>query len=453
MYPFLKPISQNPSTEQIIEEHEWEDLQSAIKKIEKLRESFGEWRKKKIEERCEIIRKIGEELRRRKNELAYLITEEMGKPISQSISEIEKCASACDFFAEKSPEFLKPEYIKTDAYESYVEFDPLGVILAIMPWNFPFWQVIRCAIPAISAGNVIALKHAPNTFRCAKEIEKIFQKYAKDILINLFLKEEDVAKIMPYVDGVSLTGSTKAGEAVGALAGKHIKPVVLELGGSDPFIVFDDADLELAVNTAIKSRLTNSGQSCIAAKRFIIHEKIYDEFVKAVKEKVKKIKVGNPLDNVDIGPIARKDLFENALRIIRETKTQGAKVEGGERLGEIGFFFSPATVEYADINSPVFKEETFAPIFPFIKFKTEEEAIKIANSTEYGLGATIFTKNIEKAKELAKFIEAGNVAINRMVRSTPELPFGGVKKSGVGRELGKYGIIEFTNIKSVVIER
>lgn len=452
-YPFPKPISQNPATEEIIEEHEWEDIKSALEKIQRLKENFRSWRKKKVEERCEVIRAIGRELRERKEELGRLITDEMGKPLDQAIAEVEKCATACDFFSEKAPEFLKTEHIRTSAKESYIEFDPLGVVLAIMPWNFPFWQVIRCAIPSIAVGNVIALKHAPNTFRSAKEIEKIFRRHTEEsILLNLFVKEEDVKDIIPHVDGVSLTGSTKAGESVGEIAGRNIKPIVLELGGSDPFIVFEDADLKLAVDTAVKSRTTNSGQSCIAAKRFIVHEKIYDVFVKEIKERVRKIKVGNPLDKVDIGPIARRDLFENALRIVDETRKHGAKVQGGERMGEIGFFFSPAVVEYADPSSPVFREETFAPIFPFFKFRTEEEAIELANSTEYGLGATIFTKNVERAKEIAKFIEAGNIAINRMVKSTPELPFGGVKKSGVGRELGRYGLLEFANIKSITID-
>lgn len=444
-------ISQNPATEEIIAEHRYETKDEAIKKIELLREKFLEWRKKPIEERCEVIRKIGDDLMRNKREYAELITSEMGKPIAQAESEVEKCANTCYFFAQNAKKFLEPEYVKTEADESYVEFDPLGVILAIMPWNFPFWQVIRCAIPAIAAGNVVALKHAPNTFLCSKKIQEIFSRYEDGILISIFLKEKDVKDIIPFVQGVSLTGSLRAGEAVGEIAGKNIKPVVLELGGSDPFIVFEDADIEKAIETGVRARIINSGQSCIAAKRFIVHEKIYNEFVKGVKERIRKIKIGNPMENVDIGPIARRDLLENALRIVRETEKAGAKVEGGRRITEVGFFFSPAIIEGADVSSSVFKEETFAPIMPIFKFRTEEEAVELANKTEFGLGATIFTKNIQRAKEIAKFIEAGNVFINQMVRSDPRLPFGGVKKSGIGRELGKYGILEFVNIKSISI--
>jgi succinate-semialdehyde dehydrogenase/glutarate-semialdehyde dehydrogenase len=448
-----KAISQNPATEEILAEHPFESKDEALEKIKNLKQSFLMWREKSIDERAEVILKIAQDLRENKKSYADLITSEMGKPINQAESEVEKCAYACEYFAQNAKKFLEPEHVKIDfADEAYVEFDPLGVILAIMPWNFPFWQVIRCAVPAILAGNVLALKHSPNTFLCAKKIEEIFSKYADGILINLFIKEEDVKFIIPQVQGVSLTGSIRAGQSVGELAGKNIKPVVLELGGSDPFIVFDDADFELAVETAVRARIINSGQSCIAAKRFIIHEKIYKDFVEAVKSRIKKLKIGDPKDNVDIGPIARRDLLENALRIVRETEKTGAKVEGGKRIGERGFFFYPAIIEGADFSSPVFREETFAPIMPIFKFKTEDEAIEIANKNEFGLGAVIFTKSIERAKRIAKYIEAGNVAINLQVRSDPKLPFGGVKKSGVGRELSRYGILEFVNIKSVMIK-
>jgi succinate-semialdehyde dehydrogenase/glutarate-semialdehyde dehydrogenase len=448
-----KAISQNPASEEILAEHELESKEKALSKIAYLKDSFLKWREKSIDERANIILKIAQDLIENKKSYADLITSEMGKPISQAESEVEKCAYACEYFAQNAKKFLEPEFVKIDfADEAYIEFDPLGVILAIMPWNFPFWQVIRCAVPAVLAGNVVALKHSPNTFLCAKKIEEIFCKYADGILINLFIKEEDVKFIIPEVQGVSLTGSVKAGQSVGELAGKNIKPVVLELGGSDPFIVFDDADLEVAVETAVKARIINSGQSCIAAKRFIIHEKIYKYFVEAVKSKTKKLKIGNPKDNVDIGPIARRDLLENALRIVRESEKMGAKVEGGKKIGERGFFFYPAIIEEADFSSPVFKEETFAPIMPIFKFKTEDEAIEIANKSEFGLGATVFTKNIERAKFLAKYIEAGNIAVNHQLRSDPRLPFGGVKKSGFGRELSRYGILEFVNIKSVIIK-
>ncbi len=454
-----KALSINPATEEVIAEHEYETTEEALSKISEMKESFLIWRRLGIEQRSEFIRKVGDELLRQKEECARLITTEMGKPIKQSISEIEKCASTCYFFAEKAKEFLSPEYVNVDnADETYIEFDPLGVILAIMPWNFPFWQVIRCAIPAIAAGNVVLLKHSPNTFLCSKKIEEIFsikQKEAKPVLKNIFLKVEEIKNIIPEVQGVALTGSVKAGESVGELAGKNIKPFVLELGGSDPFIVLEDANIEKAVDTAIRSRMINSGQSCIASKRFLIHEKVYDKFRKILLEKVAKLKVGDPLDDVDIGPIARYDLFQNAIRIIEETKkVSGAdvKVTGGRRLKAPGFFFEPAVIEGADVNSPCFQEETFAPIMPLFKFKNEEEAIYLANKTDFGLGATIFTKDMKRAKEMARYIEAGNIFINHVVRSDPRLPFGGVKKSGIGRELSRYGILEFVNIKTVSVK-
>ncbi len=453
IYPDMenKAISQNPATEQIIAEHNYENIESALSKISKLKESFLKWRRTPIEERVEVIRKIGQDLRSNCKDYAKLITEEMGKVFKEAVAEVEKCAFACEYFAEKSPEFLKPEYVKTDAEESYIEFDPLGVILAIMPWNFPFWQVIRCAVPAIAAGNVIALKHSPNTFLCAKTLEKIFNRYLDmPILLNLFLKVEDIKHIIPIVDGVSLTGSVRAGESVGELAGKNIKPIVLELGGSDPFIIFEDADLNLAIETAIKSRMTNCGQVCIAAKRFFVSDRIYDKFLKGVISKVEKLKIGNPLDDVDLGPLARRDLLENAFRIIRESN--GKLIYGGRKIGDIGFFMQPTIIVDADINSAVFKEETFAPIMPISVFKTDDQAIELANKSDFGLGATIFTKNIQRAKEIAKYIEAGNIAVNRILRSDPRLPFGGVKKSGVGRELSRYGILEFVNIKSISID-
>lgn len=448
----MKALSQNPATEEILAEHELEDFDSAKQKVYLLRESFLKFRRISVEQRCEIVRRIGEILEQRKIHLAELITKEMGKPISQSISEIEKCKLACDYFAKSAPEFLKPEKVQIENTETYIEFDPIGVVLAIMPWNFPFWQVIRCAIPSVLVGNTVVLKHAPNTFLCAKEIEKIFDEASPfPILKNIFVAEKDIEKIIEITDGVSLTGSTRAGRSVGEIAGRNIKPVVLELGGSDPFIVFEDADLEKAVELAVRSRIINSGQSCIAAKRFIIHEKVYNGFRNAVAEKVRRLKIGNPMEKVDLGPLARRDLLQNALHIVRESISGGAKVEGGRKIGDIGFFFEPAIIEGGDSNLPCFSEETFAPIMPIVKFRTDEQAIEIANRTEYGLGATIFTRNIQRAKELARYIEAGNVFVNQLVRSYPELPFGGVKKSGVGRELSRYGMLEFANIKSVSI--
>lgn len=450
----MRAVSQNPATEEILAEHEFEDVGAAKEKVFQMRESYNLFRRASVAERCDILMRVRDILARRKFELAELITKEMGKPISQAVAEIEKCKVACEYYAQNAERFLRPEKVIVEpGVETYVEFDPIGVVLAIMPWNFPFWQVMRCVVPTILVGNTVVLKHAPNTFLCAKEIERIFREASPyPIIKNVFIVEESVEEILDLVDGVSLTGSTRAGMAVGELAGRGIKPMVLELGGSDPFIVFDDADLDRAVESAVRSRMINSGQSCIAAKRFLIHEKIYHEFSKRVEEKVRRMRIGDPMSDPDIGPLAKREILENALRIVRESASGGAKVIGGRRLGDIGFFFEPAVIHDADVRSPAFLEETFSPIMPLVRFRTEEEAIELANGTQYGLGATVFTGRVERAKEIARFIDAGCVFVNQIVRSHHALPFGGVKKSGVGRELSRYGVLEFANIKVVSIK-
>jgi succinate-semialdehyde dehydrogenase/glutarate-semialdehyde dehydrogenase len=382
----------------------------------------------------------------------------MGKPIRQSRGEIEKCAWLCDYYAENAAEFLKDEIVDTGAEKSYVTFEPLGVILGIMPWNFPFWQVFRFAVPAMCTGNVCVIKHASNVPRSALEIEKIFLEagFPENVFNTLLIDSKTAMEIIEeeMVDGVSLTGSIGAGSEIGELAGSLVKPLVLELGGSDPFIVLEDADIERAAQVAVKSRFLNTGQSCIAAKRFIVLEDIAVDFIEAFELEMKELKIGDPMDEeTDIGPLAKKEFLDSLERVLKDAKKKGAKpyVYGEEH--DKGFFFRPTLIPAASTDMKVCNVEVFGPIAPVIMVKDEDETIKVANSTEFGLGAEIWSGNLERAQRLAKKIKCGFVAINGMVKSDPRLPFGGVKKSGIGRELSHYGLKEFVNIKTIVVNK
>jgi succinate-semialdehyde dehydrogenase/glutarate-semialdehyde dehydrogenase len=381
---------------------------------------------------------------------------EMGKTMKSGPAGIEKCASLCDYYADNAESILKNEPLKTDKKEQYVEFDPLGVVLAVMPWNFPFWQVYRFAVPAIMAGNVGLLKHASNVPECAEAIEESFRAcgFPVGVFQNLFLPSVRVEALIrdPRISAVTLTGSEKAGSEVARVSGEEIKKVVLELGGSDPFIVFADADIPKAAKVAVQARLQgNVGQSCISAKRFIIEESVKEKFAKSVIEELSKLSVGDPSDpNVDIGPLATEQILLEVEKQVEKSVQLGAKiVMGGTRKIGGGYFYLPTVLTDVKKGMPVYDEEVFGPVMPILTFKTEAEAIQTANDTRYGLGASIFTKDMEKAKRIIPQIEAGNVAVNDMVKSDPRAPFGGVKKSGYGRELGTYGIKEFVNIKNV----
>jgi acyl-CoA reductase-like NAD-dependent aldehyde dehydrogenase len=385
------------------------------------------------------------------------MTREMGKPIREAVAEIEKCAWLCDYFAEKAALFLRPEEIKTEAKRSYVTFEPLGVVLAIMPWNFPFWQVFRFGVPAICAGNCVLLKHAPSVPGCALAIEAAFAAagFPKGVFQTVLVDPPDALALLDEdkVDAVTLTGSVRAGMKVGETAGRKIKKIVLELGGSDPFIVLDDADIEKAARTAVTARMINSGQSCIAAKRFIVLSQVADVFKKLFVARLEELKIGDPMDEAtDIGPLARKDILDNLEEQLRDAHAKGAEIIQREHSFRKGFFFAPAVVLHPKEDMKVLKEEVFGPIAPIIVVESEDEAVRIANTTEYGLGASIWSKNLTRAERLAGSIEAGAVAINDMVKSDPRLPFGGVKRSGVGRELSHYGLKEFVNIKTVVVK-
>lgn len=448
----------NPTTQEVLKEFENFSYDYCLKELRNSKRVFNKWKKTSFDTRKRYLKRLESVLLKNKNEYAKIMTLEMGKPITESVKEIEKCAWVCRYFADNLENMLKDEVIKTEMKNSYVTFEPLGVILGIMPWNFPFWQVFRFAIPTIAAGNVCVLKHASNVPWSSSTIELVFRKVGlQGVFKNLLIDSKIALKLIRSneLNGVSLTGSVEAGREIGELSGKNLKKVVLELGGSDPFIVLKDADLKSCCVTAVKARMVNSGQSCIAAKRFIVVKGIAKEFEELFLETVKSLKIGNPLSEVtSIGPLAKPELVDALERQVKDAVSKGAKVlYGGCRLNTRGNFFMPTVITNVKEEMEIFKEETFGPVAPIIIVKDEEEAIKIANNTNFGLGASIWTKNLKKGEILAKEIEAGVVFINGLVRSDPRLPFGGVKDSGIGRELSHYGLKEFVNIKTVVIER
>ncbi|MBR9699098.1 NAD-dependent succinate-semialdehyde dehydrogenase [Candidatus Woesearchaeota archaeon] len=447
--------SVNPYTEEVMKEFGEISIEQALEQLKKSKQAQERWKLLSVADRIPYLTKLAAVLRKNKQRYAEMITKEMGKPIKESLGEVEKCAWLADYFAEKSEEFLKDEHIKTDFKKSYIRFQPLGAVFTIMPWNYPFWQVYRQAVLSTVAGNACLLKHASNVPQTALFIEESFKEagYPDHIFKTLLISSKTAMELIPHVDAVSLTGSNKAGEAVGELAGKHIKPLVLELGGSDPFIVLDDADVKAAAQMAIKTRFINTGQSCIAAKRLIVMEKVAEEFEKEFIAAAKQLKVGDPMDpEIDIGPVAKKGFVDDLESQLRDAEDKGAKVTRIAEKQEKGFFFIPCIVTSTADNMKVLKEETFGPIAPIIIVKSEEEVVKIANDTEFGLGAAIWSKNLERAERLAGQIESGTVVINSMVKSDPRLPFGGIKKSGVGRELSRYGLMEFVNIKTIVVK-
>jgi succinate-semialdehyde dehydrogenase/glutarate-semialdehyde dehydrogenase len=454
----MKIKSVNPYTEEVNWTYDSFSLAECESRIENSRAAFSGWSSLSAEERTKYFLRAGEVLRRNVEIYAEIITKEMGKPIRQSRSEIEKCAWLCDYYAENAAEFLKDEFVDTRADKSYVTFEPLGVIFGIMPWNFPFWQVFRFAVPAMCAGNVCVLKHASNVPRSALEVEKIFLEagFPENVFSTLLIDSKTAMEIIEeeMVDGVSLTGSIVAGSEIGELAGGLIKPFVLELGGSDPFIVLEDADIERAVQAAVKSRFLNAGQSCIAAKRFIVIENVVVDFIEAFELEMQELKIGDPMDEeTDIGPLAKKEFIDSLERVLKDAKKKGAELHVCGEEHKKGYFFRPTLIPAASTDMKVCNVEVFGPVAPVITAKDEDEAVKIANSTEFGLGASVWSQDLERSQRLAKKIKSGFVAINGMVISDPRLPFGGVKKSGIRRELSHYGLKEFVNIKTVVVNK
>jgi acyl-CoA reductase-like NAD-dependent aldehyde dehydrogenase len=449
--------SVNPATGGVIEAFEPTSPERVDAALDAARAAFVRWRETSAAERAQVLRRVAGILRERRAELARIATLEMGKPITEAIAEVEKCAWNCEFYAEQGDSYLAPQQTQTNAQQSYVEFLPLGVVLAIMPWNFPYWQVVRFAAPAIMAGNVAVLKHASNVSRCALEIERVLRAAgAPDGLFQtVLLPSSDVEHLIadPRIAAVTLTGSAQAGSAVAAAAGRAIKKTVLELGGSDYFIVLDDADLDAASTMAVRSRFQNAGQSCIAAKRFIVMESVADAFEAQLISAVARLRTGAPLDpQTQLGPLARSDLVDTLDGQVRGSVAQGARVTlGGHRIDGPGYFYAPTVLTGVTPQMPVFREETFGPVAPVIRARDIEQAIALANDTDFGLGGNLWTRDLTRARALARRLESGNCFINGMTASDPRLPFGGVKHSGYGRELSAFGIREFTNIQTVWI--
>jgi len=449
----------NPATGKILKEFKESKKEKINNQIDKSVNIFELWREKTFSERSKLLRKTAHILRNNKKEYSSIMTLEMGKPIAQAEAEIEKCAWVCEFYADNGEKFLEKETVDTDADKSFVAFRPLGVILGIMPWNFPFWQVFRWAVPAIMAGNVCVLKHSSNVPQCALAIEKIFKKagFLENTFKTLLVSSNKISEIIKddRIAAVSLTGSTEAGSDTAKNAGKNLKKTVLELGGSDPFIVLEDANLDYSTDKAVDARMINTGQSCIAAKRFIVLKDVFDDFKNILVKKINKLKVGDPKDiNTDIGPLARLDILEQIDSQVKKSVEKGADIlTGGKILKSSGFFYSPTIISNVKKGMPVYEEETFGPVATIINVNDEKEAIKTANDTCYGLGASIWTEDVRKGQRLAKYLEAGNVFVNEMVKSDPRLPFGGIKKSGYGRELSHYGIKEFVNIQTIYMKK
>ena len=443
----------DPYTGKVIAKYEPHTREQVAEVICKSHEAFKVWKQKDITERASFLKQLAQILKSEKAGFAELITREMGKIIRESEAEIEKCAGLCEYYAEHGPRMLETQSAPSDGTVSYLRYDPLGVIFAIMPWNFPFWQVLRFAVPTILSGNAVVLKHAPNVFGSALAIQNLFRAagFPEHLFASLIIPVELTEFVIgrPEIKGVTLTGSQRAGREVAALAGKYLKKTVLELGGSDPFIVLKDADMKEACRIGTASRMLNAGQVCIAAKRFIVEADILDEFIELFQKNLNDLKLGDPSDKTtDIGPMARPDLLEAIDEQVNSSIEQGAIVIcGGEIINKK--LYAPTLLHNVKKGMAVFDEETFGPVATITVVKNPEEAIRIANDTEFGLGASIWTRDLELAETMAGQLEAGSVFINGMVKSDPRLPFGGTKQSGYGRELAQFGIREFVNIKTV----
>lgn len=426
--------------------------------IAKAREAFHHYRSSSFAHRAKQLNSAARLLRERKEQYARLITGEMGKPVTQSRGEIEKCAWVCEYYAEHGASFLASRAIETEASDSRVTYSPLGIVLAIMPWNFPFWQVFRFAAPTLMAGNAALLKHAPNVPGCCEAIDRLLSEagFPEHLFKALYINTDEVPRILAdcRVCAATLTGSNAAGSAVAETAGNHLKKTVLELGGSDPYLILEDADVEEAARTCVTSRLINTGQSCIAAKRFIVTEPCYDEFLEAVMEQMQGYKMGDPMDeDTQLGPLARADLRDRLHTQTTESVRMGARCQmGGFAPDEAGVWYPPTVLTDVQPGMPVFDQETFGPVAAVIRAGSEREAIDLANRSRYGLGAAVFTGDRERGKRIAtEELQAGCCHVNDFVKSDPRLPFGGVKESGYGRELSHLGIREFVNIKTVSV--
>lgn len=445
----------NPYNLTILSEHQYITDIEVSEKLNFSSKIWIKWSNYTLEERIKFIKSLIFALTKQQHLLAKTCTLEMGKPIKQALAEVKKCSLLCEYYLKNAKTHLNPVVIETDASDSFVTYEPLGVILGVMPWNFPYWQVFRFVIPAIIAGNTVVVKHASNVAGCGKLLEKLFLDagFPEGVYQNLLISGKQVENVInnPVIKAVSLTGSEKAGASVAAAAAKNIKKSVLELGGSNAFIVCEDAVLDDVLPVAVNARMQNTGQSCIAAKRFIVHETLYDDFIERFKKGIKELKSGDPmLEETDIGPLARIDLAKDVEEQVNTSVKMGAViVTGGKRNNA---FYQPTLLTNVTEEMPVFNEEVFGPVAPVIKFKTFEESVAISNNSEFGLGVTVFTKDTEAVKNKVSLFNEGAVFINAMVKSDPALPFGGVKRSGFGRELAENGIKEFVNVKTVYIK-
>ena len=423
--------------------------------IETMQSSFLKWRNFSLNERISALKDIRKKLLENKHDYAHAITTDMNKPIKLAIAEVEKCAYLCDYYIENAAKFLENQEVKTGFSKSYITFRPLGVLLGVMPWNFPFWQVFRFVVPSLLTGNVFVVKHASNVPLSAKALEDVFTIDTIDFPIykDLSIKSSEVAHVIanPIIKAVSLTGSEHAGRSVAETAGKHLKKCVLELGGSNAFIVLNDADLDYAAEKAVSARMQNAGQSCIASKRFLIHEEVYSEFVELFKQKLSTLITGDKYnETVTFGAMAREDLAVELENQLQKSIAKGATIiAGGKRNGA---FFEPTIVTNVSVDMPVFNEETFGPLAAIMPFKTIDEAIELSNKSNFGLGASIFTDNPQQLDNYLHLFDEGALFINEMVISNPHLPFGGIKNSGYGRELSHFALYEFANIQTVVVK-
>jgi succinate-semialdehyde dehydrogenase/glutarate-semialdehyde dehydrogenase len=457
--------STNPTTGELAGRWETHSAAEIHQLVEHAHETFVDWRTSSWAQRTELLRAVADQLDGRRQELADLMTREMGKPTNEALAEIDKCAWTARFYADQAPEFLADRIVASPAQRSWVSYEPVGVVLAVMPWNFPFWQVVRFAAPAIAAGNAALLKHAPSVTGCALAAEQVFRDAAEKVgappalFTTLLVDEAEVAAVTtqviehPRVAAVTLTGSERAGIAVAAAAGAALKKSVLELGGSDPFVVLDDADLDLAVEMAVRSRFLNSGQSCLAAKRFIVAESIADEFTSRFADAVAALRVGDPTDtSTQVGPLARRDQVSSIQRLVDDSVAAGATVRtGGVPVPGPGAFFAPTVLADVTPDMPVFREETFGPVAAVIRAADDDEAARLADDTTFGLGASVWSADTERALAVGHRITSGALFINAVVASDARLPFGGTGRSGYGRELSEEGIREFTNVRTTWI--
>lgn len=447
----------NPANNQVLETYPLLNREEVLSAIDRAHEQYQVYRKSTIESRSQKMCRVADILLENVEDLALLMTQEMGKTLSSAKAEVEKCAWVCRYYAEHADRFLADEWVETDASKSYISYQPLGVLLAVMPWNYPLWQVFRFAAPALMAGNAVLLKHASNVPGCALAIAQIFKDagFHQHLFQSLIIKSDLVSDIIahPKVMAATLTGSNAAGSAVGALAGQHIKKTVLELGGNDPYIILHDADLAHAAQQCAQSRLLNAGQSCIGAKRFIVVDAVYDQFLQLFMDEMKRAIMGDPMQKVDLGPLARTDLRDEVHEQVKDSVSAGAQLLLGGYIPDMaGAYYPPTILSAVAPGMPAYDAEIFGPVAAVIRVKDEQEAIRVANDSIYGLGSCVFTHDLERGERIAREeIQAGCCFVNQFTKSDPRLPFGGIKQSGYGRELSLYGIRTFVNVKTVYV--